>query len=114
MAGVSSESLTTALVALEAKLPFASLQLAKELFGILVDMQNDVGTAFGAVAGRDLEFGTSVADPACRFGSVLVGQRLDLHLVGHLELGIKSETELTVQFVGVPGILELLDELGRS
>jgi F-type H+-transporting ATPase subunit delta len=32
MAGVSSESLTAALVALEAKLPFASLQLAKELF----------------------------------------------------------------------------------
>src|SRR6478672_7504555 len=35
MAGVSSESLATALAALEAKLPTASLQLAKELFVIL-------------------------------------------------------------------------------
>ena len=35
MAGISSESLTTALADLEAKLPLASLQLAKDLFGIL-------------------------------------------------------------------------------
>jgi F-type H+-transporting ATPase subunit delta len=35
MAGVSSESLATGLAELEAKLPTASLQLAKELFGIL-------------------------------------------------------------------------------
>ena len=43
MAGVSSESLTTALVALEAKLPFASLQLAKELFGILGTVDSSAG-----------------------------------------------------------------------
>ncbi|MGG5171654.1 F0F1 ATP synthase subunit delta [Pseudarthrobacter sp. J1738] len=35
MAGVSSESLAAAQAALEAKLPTASLQLAKDLFGIL-------------------------------------------------------------------------------
>lgn len=43
MAGVSSESLTAALVALEAKLPFASLQLAKELFGILGTVDSSAG-----------------------------------------------------------------------
>jgi len=43
MAGVSSESLTAALVALEAKLSFASLQLAKELFGILGTVDSSAG-----------------------------------------------------------------------
>jgi len=43
MAGVSSESLTKALVELEAKLPFASLQLAKELFGILGTVDSSAG-----------------------------------------------------------------------
>ena len=43
MAGVSSESLTAALVALEAKLPNASLQLAKELFGILGTVDSSAG-----------------------------------------------------------------------
>ena len=43
MAGVSSESLTAALVALEAKLPFASLQLAKDLFGILGTVDSSAG-----------------------------------------------------------------------
>ncbi len=43
MAGVSSGSLTTALTALEAKLPLASLQLAKELFGILGTVDSSAG-----------------------------------------------------------------------
>jgi len=43
MAGVSSESLTTALAALEAKLPTASLQLARELFGILGTLDSSAG-----------------------------------------------------------------------
>ncbi|MEO5781596.1 F0F1 ATP synthase subunit delta [Arthrobacter sp. PAMC25284] len=43
MAGVSSESLTAALAALEAKLPTASLQLAKELFGILGTVDSSAG-----------------------------------------------------------------------
>ncbi|WP_427130575.1 F0F1 ATP synthase subunit delta [Pseudarthrobacter sp. S9] len=43
MAGVSSESLAAALVALEAKLPNASLQLAKELFGILGTVDSSAG-----------------------------------------------------------------------
>jgi F-type H+-transporting ATPase subunit delta len=43
MAGVSSESLTKALTALEAKLPTASLQLAKELFGILGTVDSSAG-----------------------------------------------------------------------
>src|ERR687897_476151 len=43
MAGVSSESLTKALTKLEAKLPFASLQLAKELFGILGMVDSSAG-----------------------------------------------------------------------
>jgi F-type H+-transporting ATPase subunit delta len=43
MAGISSESLTTALAQLEAKLPNASLQLAKELFGILGTVDSSAG-----------------------------------------------------------------------
>jgi F-type H+-transporting ATPase subunit delta len=43
MSGVSSESLTTALTRLEAKLPLASLQLAKELFGILGTVDSSAG-----------------------------------------------------------------------
>jgi F-type H+-transporting ATPase subunit delta len=43
MAGVSSESLATALAGLEAKLPTASLQLAKELFGILGMVDSSAG-----------------------------------------------------------------------
>ena len=43
MAGVSSESLAAALAALEAKLPSASLQLAKELFGILGTVDSSAG-----------------------------------------------------------------------
>jgi F-type H+-transporting ATPase subunit delta len=43
MAGVSSESLTAALVALEAKLSNASLQLANELFGILATVDSSAG-----------------------------------------------------------------------
>ena len=43
MAGVSSESLSVALVSLEAKLPFASLQLANELFGILGTVDSSAG-----------------------------------------------------------------------
>ena len=43
MAGVSSESLAAALVSLEAKLPGASLQLAKELFGILGTVDSSAG-----------------------------------------------------------------------
>ncbi|WP_426996234.1 F0F1 ATP synthase subunit delta [Pseudarthrobacter sp. N5] len=43
MAGVSSGSLSTALTALEAKLPAASLQLAKELFGILGTVDSSAG-----------------------------------------------------------------------
>ena len=43
MAGVSSESLAKALTALEAKLPTASLQLAKELFGILGMVDSSAG-----------------------------------------------------------------------
>ncbi|MDQ0755855.1 F0F1 ATP synthase subunit delta [Arthrobacter sp. B3I4] len=43
MAGVSSESLTAALVALEAKLPNASLQLATELFAILGTVDSSAG-----------------------------------------------------------------------
>lgn len=43
MAGVSSESLTKALAALEVKLPTASLQLAKELFGILGTVDTSAG-----------------------------------------------------------------------
>jgi F-type H+-transporting ATPase subunit delta len=43
MAGVSSESLATALAQLEAKLPTASLQLAKELFGILGMVDSSAG-----------------------------------------------------------------------
>ncbi|QNE15072.1 F0F1 ATP synthase subunit delta [Pseudarthrobacter sp. NBSH8] len=43
MSGVSSESLTTALTQLEAKLPVASLQLAKELFGILGTVDSSAG-----------------------------------------------------------------------
>jgi F-type H+-transporting ATPase subunit delta len=43
MAGVSSESLAVALASLEAKLPNASLQLAKELFGILGTVDSSAG-----------------------------------------------------------------------
>jgi F-type H+-transporting ATPase subunit delta len=43
MAGVSSESLATGLAMLEAKLPTASLQLAKELFGILGMVDSSAG-----------------------------------------------------------------------
>ncbi|MDQ0820306.1 F-type H+-transporting ATPase subunit delta [Arthrobacter sp. V4I6] len=43
MAGVSSESLAAALASLEAKLPNASLQLAKELFGILGTVDSSAG-----------------------------------------------------------------------
>ncbi|MEV8039916.1 MULTISPECIES: F0F1 ATP synthase subunit delta [unclassified Arthrobacter] len=43
MAGVSSESLTAALAALEPTLPNASLQLAKELFGILGTVDSSAG-----------------------------------------------------------------------
>jgi F-type H+-transporting ATPase subunit delta len=43
MAGVSSESLAKALAELEAKLPTASLQLAKELFGILGMVDSSAG-----------------------------------------------------------------------
>jgi F-type H+-transporting ATPase subunit delta len=43
MAGVSSESLATGLAELEAKLPTASLQLAKELFGILGMVDSSAG-----------------------------------------------------------------------
>jgi F-type H+-transporting ATPase subunit delta len=43
MAGVSSVSLATALAELEAKLPTASLQLAKELFGILGMVDSSAG-----------------------------------------------------------------------
>ncbi|MET3919779.1 F0F1 ATP synthase subunit delta [Arthrobacter sp. UYEF20] len=43
MAGVSSESLAAALVSLEAKLPGASLQLAKDLFGILGTVDSSAG-----------------------------------------------------------------------
>ena len=43
MAGISSESLTTALADLEAKLPLASLQLAKDLFGILGTVDSSAG-----------------------------------------------------------------------
>jgi F-type H+-transporting ATPase subunit delta len=43
MAGVSSESLATALAELESKLPTASLQLAKELFGILGMVDSSAG-----------------------------------------------------------------------
>lgn len=43
MAGVSSESLATALAQLEEKLPTASLQLAKELFGILGMVDSSAG-----------------------------------------------------------------------
>jgi len=43
MAGVSSESLTKALTELEPKLPFASLQLAKELLGILGTVDSSAG-----------------------------------------------------------------------
>jgi F-type H+-transporting ATPase subunit delta len=43
MAGVSSESLAAALVALEAKLPDASLQLANDLFGILATVDSSAG-----------------------------------------------------------------------
>jgi F-type H+-transporting ATPase subunit delta len=43
MAGISSESLATALTALEARLPTASLQLAKELFGILGTVDSSAG-----------------------------------------------------------------------
>ena len=43
MAGISSGSLTAALVALEAKLPVASLQLANELFGILATVDSSAG-----------------------------------------------------------------------
>jgi F-type H+-transporting ATPase subunit delta len=43
MAGVSSESLATGLAELETKLPTASLQLAKELFGILGMVDSSAG-----------------------------------------------------------------------
>ncbi len=43
MAGVSSESLAAGLVSVEAKLPNASLQLAKELFGILGTVDSSAG-----------------------------------------------------------------------
>jgi F-type H+-transporting ATPase subunit delta len=43
MSGVSGESLTKALTTLEAKLPLASLQLAKELFGILGTVDSSAG-----------------------------------------------------------------------
>ncbi|MDQ0731715.1 F0F1 ATP synthase subunit delta [Arthrobacter sp. B1I2] len=43
MAGVSSESLAAGLAELEAKLPTASLQLAKELFGILGMVDSSAG-----------------------------------------------------------------------
>lgn len=43
MAGISSGSLAAALMALEAKLPAASLQLAKELFGILGTVDSSAG-----------------------------------------------------------------------
>ncbi|MGY2745825.1 F0F1 ATP synthase subunit delta [Pseudarthrobacter sp. O4] len=43
MAGVSSESLAAALVSLEAKLPGTSLQLAKDLFGILGTVDSSAG-----------------------------------------------------------------------
>ena len=43
MAGVSSVSLAAALAGLEAKLPTASLQLAKELFGILGMVDSSAG-----------------------------------------------------------------------
>jgi F-type H+-transporting ATPase subunit delta len=43
MAGISSVSLATALAQLEAKLPTASLQLAKELFGILGMVDSSAG-----------------------------------------------------------------------
>ena len=43
MAGVSSESLAVAHEQLEAKLPFASLSLAEELFGILGVLDSNAG-----------------------------------------------------------------------
>lgn len=43
MAGVSSESLTAARLELEAKLPFASLPLAEDLFGILGTLDSSAG-----------------------------------------------------------------------
>jgi F-type H+-transporting ATPase subunit delta len=85
MAGVSSESLAAALVSLEAKLPNASLQLAKELFGILGTVDSSAGLRRALTdpsrAGDEKSalvkrlFGGNVSADAAEIASGLAGSR---------------------------------------
>jgi len=85
MAGVSSESLAAALVSLEAKLPGASLQLAKELFGILGTVDSSAGLRRALTdpsrSGNEKSalvkqlFGGKVSADAAEIASELAGSR---------------------------------------
>ncbi|MCB5281807.1 MULTISPECIES: F0F1 ATP synthase subunit delta [Micrococcaceae] len=85
MAGVSSGSLTAALADLEVKLPFASLQLAKELFGILGTVDSSAGLRRALTdpsrSGADKSalvkqlFGGNVSAEAVDIASGLAGSR---------------------------------------
>jgi F-type H+-transporting ATPase subunit delta len=85
MAGVSSESLAAVLVSLEAKLPGASLQLAKELFGILGTVDSSAGLRRALTdpsrSGNEKSalvkqlFGGKVSADAAEIASELAGSR---------------------------------------
>jgi len=103
MAGVSSESLATALVALEAKLPTASLQLAKELFGILEMVDSSAGLR------RALTDPSRSGDEKSALVRQLVGGKVSADAAA-VVISV-AENKSAVSASGITGLEELENEL---
>ena len=87
----------------------------EELFGVCIDVEDDVGAAGGFGGGGELKLGGAIAFPTRSFiFGGLEGTGDDLYTVGHHEGGIEAEAELADDVFGVGLVLEFFYELGGT
>ena len=86
-----------------------NLAILEILFVLVVDMENDVGTAFGLDGRFHLIDGAAVARPMDSLGPVFIAERENLHALGDHEGGIEAQAEVADNGGGV--VLVLLNEL---
>ncbi len=83
--------------------------LFEEFGAVAVDMQHNVGAAFGAGAFTEGVFGRAVAFPAHRSGTFAVAQRVDFHLVGNHECRVEAQAEVADD--GVRAVFVFIEEV---
>ena len=82
------------------------------VLAVVVDVEDDVGTAVGLLHPVDGVFGAAVAGPAHGVAALAPALGDDLDLLAHHEGGVESETEMADDGLGL--VLVLVEEVGDA